>query len=450
MERKFSQFLHDWLRSKQRKPLVIRGARQVGKTWLVRHLAKTASVSLMEVNFERNPEYAKYFSSNNPERIFDDLSLALQRAMPHRESILFLDEIQAAPEVLAKLRWFAEEMPELPVIAAGSLLEFTLENFQHSMPVGRIRYGFVEPLGFFEYLQAHNQKALLDRLEEWSPGKSLSDATHEMATMWFERYAMVGGMPGVVAMDVAGESAEVCRGIQRDLVQTYREDFGKYSRNSNHRILDKVLQNTTASLGKKFVYSQVDPEVRHYQAKTALELLAMARLCDLIPHTAANGIPLAAESNDRIRKVALLDIGIAHALWNTPAGKRFPPVDDLAPQIRGGMIEQMTAQLLRIAQGEAKAFGQLFHWRREGGRTGEIDYIIESNTRIIPIEVKSGKAGTMKSLHQFMHEKSLNYAVRLDQSPPSQQTIQVKTTQGQPVSYHLQNLPHYLCERVAE
>ena len=450
MNRIFSAFLVTWLASERRKPLVVRGARQVGKTWLVRELARSSGRTLLEVNFDRNPEYARIFreEGSGPRRWLDDLALRTGVEAPAEGLILFLDEIQTAPEVLAKLRWFAEEMPELPVIAAGSLLEFALRDFEYSMPVGRVSFAFVEPMSFSEFLQAHGQKRLLQRLSEWTPSLPLGDAAHAMAMEFYDRYLMTGGMPEVVAADSAGAQASECRRLQSDLIQTYRNDFAKYSGRMEPRILDDVLRGVVDQLGNKFVYSLVGAGVKHQQAKHALDLLCMAQLCDSIPHAECNGVPLAGKINDRLRKAALLDIGLAHALWNTPAGNAFPRWTDVAPALRGGLAEQGVAQQLRAAIGEPTQRGQLFHWRRENGRVGEIDLVVECNGLIVPVETKSGAAGAMKSLHQFMHDKSLSLAVRVDRNPPTLQKMQVKTTLGDPVEYQLLNLPHYLACRI--
>ena len=301
MDRGFSRFLSEWLASRSRMPLVIRGARQVGKTWLVRELATREGRVLLEVNLERDPSLARHFAQPDPRQVFDDLTLTFNLRAAPRDAILFLDEIQAAPEVLARLRWFAEELPQLPVIAAGSLLEFALRDFAHSVPVGRLQYAHVEPLTFAEFLAAHAQTALLERLVRFVPGEPLAEAAHRQATSWYERFAMVGGMPAVVARDVAGPDAGQCRSLQRDLIQTYRDDFAKYSGRLEYRLLDPVLLAVTASLGNKLVYRRVGGGVSAGRAKRAVELLAMARLCQLIPHSSANGIPLAAEANERIR-----------------------------------------------------------------------------------------------------------------------------------------------------
>lgn len=445
MKRAVYGALQSWLGDDQRKPLILRGARQVGKTWLVRELARERGLALLEINFERDPLQARAFEAADPRRVFSDLALQSDHRAAPENSLLFIDEIQAAPEVLARLRWFAEEMPELPVVAAGSLLDFALADFAHSMPVGRVSYAYVEPLGFPEYLEAHGQEPLLEHLRGWQPGDEISPGVHDKAWEWFDRYQMVGGMPAVVAADVHGADAKTCRDLQRDLLHTYQDDFAKYAGRIDTRVLRQVLLRVVASLGGKFVYSSVGEGVKLDAARRSLEMLAAARLCKLIPHTASNGLPLAAEKNDRLRKATLLDVGLAHALWNTPALTHFPRWENLAPTIRGGLAEQIAAQQLHLVSGTFTREGQLFHWRREGGRSGEIDYLLELHGIILPVEVKSGAAGAMKSLHQFMHDKQLPLAIRLDRNPPSLQVMAVSTTQGQAVRYALLNLPHYLC-----
>lgn len=450
MIRKDLPALQRWLHSPDRIPLVLRGARQVGKTWLVRDLARSSSLQLLELNFERNPEYIRLFSTNSPHAIYDQVCLLLDKNIRPTQALLFLDEIQAAPEILAKLRWFAEEMPQLPVIAAGSLLEFALASMTHSMPVGRIRYGFLGPLDFLEYLQAHQQHTLLENWSVWSIGQPVPEVLHTKTLAWFDRYQMTGGMPAVVAAEINGADADACRQLQRDVIQTYRDDFTKYSKHLNPRTLNATLLAAVQDMGKKFTYSHVDPDISHRHAKQALTLLSQSRLCTLIPHTQAQGVPLAAQTNTRIQKVALLDVGLAHGLWNTPAARIHPNWNNLNPMIRGNLAEQIAAQQLLAATATFGHEGQLYHWRRENGRLGEIDFLIEIDGRIIPVEVKSGASGSMKSLHQFMHERHLPLAIRLDRNPPTLQVLQVKTTQGQDVGYTLLNLPHYLVWKLGE
>jgi hypothetical protein len=436
--------LDAWLADPGRRPLVLRGVRQVGKTWLVRDLAARSSRALVEINFERDPALKRHFAANDPQRILGELSLALGAEVTPARSLLFLDEIQSAPELLAKLRWFHEEMPELPVVAAGSLLEFALADAAFSMPVGRTSFLHVEPMGFAEYLEAHGREPLLNTIAAWKPGTELSPAAHEQATLWFHRHAMVGGMPAVVAADVAGAGPGAVRAMQRDLMASYRADFASYCGRMDRDILDSVLRSAARYLGSKFVAARVGEGVKQHQAKRALELLAMARLVHLVRHTAADGLPLGAEVKETFRKVVLADVGLVHALLGTPAAQAFPAWDALTPALRGQLAEQLAAQALRLLEDGAGDGAELYYWQREGGRPGEIDYLIQLEGRILPVELKAGASGSMKSLQQFLFDKRLDLAVRCDAHPPGVQDVAVKTTQGDRVKFRLLSLPVYL------
>jgi predicted AAA+ superfamily ATPase len=450
LDRTRTQELLTWLQARKRRPLIIRGARQVGKTWLIRDTAQRAARDLIELNFERDPGHARVFSSNDPKHVLGELSLLFNRDIAPGRSLLFLDEIQAAGSILGKLRWFAEELPQLPVIAAGSLLEFALADHSFSMPVGRVGFLHLEPMGFDEYLRAHGEARLLTALVEWQPGESLSPTAHTRALEWFHRYAMVGGMPAVVAADVAGESPRTCRELQRDLVATFRADFARYAGRMDRAVLDHVLEAVARSLGRKFVYAQAADGIKQHQAKRALELLAGSRLCHLVRYSAASGIPLGGDATDKFRKAILLDIGLFHALAGTPAADRFPAWSDLAPAVRGQLAEQLVGQALLLAGDPTGDGPRLFYWQREGGRPGEIDFLIQASGRIVPVELKSGASGAMKSLHQFMFDKKLRLAVRIDENPPSLATIDVSTTQGNPVRYQLLGVPIYLASRAID
>jgi uncharacterized protein len=450
MQRDAIESMLRWVSRSGRKPMVLRGARQVGKTWLVRETARRAGRELIEINFERTPLWARHFASNEPAKILAELSVALDRDIHAHSCLLFLDEVQAAPGILAKLRWFAELMPELPVVAAGSLLDFSLATESASVPVGRIEYLHVEPMSFAEFAQARGESRLLETLRQWSFRDEFSPAAHERASELLNEYIMVGGMPGVVAEYVANLKPQACRQMQQDLITSFRDDFAKYAARMDRRILDQTLLAVAAMLGRKFVYAAVGEGLKQHQAKQALELLAQARVCHIVPYTAANGLPLGAEVKQTFRKVILLDIGLMQALLGTPAGAVFPSWTALSDPIRAQICEQLGGQQLRVALSREGSQAPLFYWQREGGRPGEVDYLIQTGGRIVPVEFKSGSAGAMKSLHQFMFDKHLDLAVRVDSNPPSVQPMDVRTTQGDAARYQLLNVPHYLAWRIPE
>ncbi|MDD3925927.1 MAG: AAA family ATPase [bacterium] len=444
MNRTVSTFLDNWLISPSHKPLIMRGARQVGKTWLVRNLAKCHSRKLVELNLEKRPELAVHFASNDPRRIISDLEADLGVDIRLETSILFLDEIQAVPALLASLRWFWEELPELPVIAAGSLLDFTLREHDFSMPVGRITFCHVEPLSFFELLDASGNEKLHAALSAAGETGFLSLRLHQRSLELFSEYCMVGGMPEVVEEWIEHRNDDRRLQLQRDLVATYRDDFNKYKDRVPPDMLRRVMDAVPRQLGNRFVYSHVNVEASHRDIKRAIELLTLARVCHRVEHTAANGLPLGAESNPLLFKIIMADIGLS----SVQLGLSRLDFRDLAKTVwanKGGLAEQFVGQHLRCLF-QAWEDPCLFYWQQTGGRQGEIDYVLQQGRHILPVEVKAGSAGSMKSLHAFMQRKQLPLAVRLDANPPSVQDLDIRTTTGEQVRYRLLSLPLYMTE----
>jgi len=441
-----SSELNAWLQGSNRKPLVIRGARQVGKTWLVRDFAKHNNLRLIEINLEKFPNLADLFSENDPQEILKNIEATLAIKIAHESSCLFLDEIQAAPELLAKLRWFKEDMPEFPVISAGSLLEFALKKIRYSMPVGRITYFYLEPMSFFEFALASGNEALYQKMISAAPEKVPPQTLHAACMALYRQYCLVGGMPEAVQTWLNTQDIQACIKVQHDLLATYRDDFHKYGGEIDARLLNRILLSVAEQLGSKFVYSMVDSGVQTTFIKRLLTLLSQARVCSKVAHTSGNGLPLGAESNEKFFKTLMVDIGLVSTMLGlSPAGQSKSDIMFFAN--KGGLAEQFVGQQLRAAQAPVMD-PQLYYWQRTGGRQGEIDYIIQHGSHIIPVEVKSGAAGAMKSLHQFMAEKHLAFAVRFNANPPAIEDITVKTTLGQPVSYRLLSLPLYLAGQI--
>lgn len=441
-----SKELDSWLKGPDRKPLVMRGARQVGKTWLVRDFANRHGLELIELNLEKYPYYADLFSHNSPHETLKNIEAELALKILPGSSSLFLDEIQAAPELFSKLRWFREDMPEFPVIAAGSLLEFALGKADYSMPVGRIAYFYLEPLSFFEFALALGNEALYEKMISATPQEPLPHPLHVRCMELYRQYCLVGGMPEAVQKWLDGRDVQTCIKIQHDLLATFRDDFHKYGGEIDARLLHRILLSVARRLGNKFVYSRVDPDVKISLIKKALLLLSRAKVCSRVAHTSGNGLLLGAESNDKFFKTLMVDVGLISAQLGL-SSVNPTDLDSMLLSNRGGLAEQFVGQQLRAAQTPAMD-PQLFYWQRTGGRQGEIDYILQHGNHIIPVEVKSGAAGSMKSLHQFMADKNLKMAVRLDANPPSVEEMSVKTTQGHSVKYRLLSLPLYLAGNV--
>ncbi|MFI5342874.1 MAG: ATP-binding protein [Chlamydiales bacterium] len=432
-----------WISSDHRKPLVIRGARQVGKTWIVRHFVKSLGKKLIEINLEKHPKLASIFSSNEPHSVIQKLRGAFEMSIDPTECVLFIDEIQEAPELFSKLRWFAEDMPELPVIAAGSLLEFVLGKQAFSIPVGRVSYMYLEPLSFEEFLLAQEKHELVNQLKEFSWDIGVSEFTHEKLIHFFKEYLIVGGMPAAVVSWISRHSFSDVSQVHNDIMHTYRDDFGKYSGRIPSSRLNEVVSAIPKNLGKKFVYSKVNREVRIPIIKEALELLCQARLCHQVMASSANGVPLGAELLDHYLKIILLDVGLSSADLGLSL-EELESIDELDLINKGGLAEQVVGQLLRTI----RPFYQepvLYYWLNiEKNGSAEIDYVIQHGSKLVPIEVKAGSTGTLKSLHRFMYLKKLSLAVRINSASPQLMEMHVKDTLGNKVHYQLLSIPFYL------
>jgi len=443
MQRHRALFLENWLESTDRKPLVIRGARQVGKTWLVRYLAKSKKKKLIEINFEKRPELSSLFTSNDPKEIILNLNGAFNEMIDPKNCLLFLDEIQAAPELLAKLRWFHEDLPELPCIAAGSLLEFVLADHTFSMPVGRISYLHLEPLTFEEFLLACQQQGLYEYLRTYQMGKEIPEAIHQSLMTAFKEYIIVGGMPAAVSSWVEKRSLQSVNQIHHELIATYRDDFAKYRGRIPLERLEEILHAVPRHLSHKFMYSKVNPLVQIPSIKSSLELLCKARLCHRVLGCAANGIPLEAELQAKFLKVIFLDVGLCAASLGLTLDE-VQKIDEIDLINSGGVAEQVAGQGLRTIF-PSYVEPSLYYWHREEqGSSSEIDYVFQHHNHVIPIEVKSGARGSLKSLHIFMGLKGGKWAVRINSAMPQIQSIEVVDSLGSEVNYQLLSIPFYL------
>lgn len=443
MKRDRTSFLVNWLNSSTRKPLVIRGARQVGKTWLIRDLANLQERQLIELNFEKRPDLKSLFSSNDPKEILVNIAASMGSRIEPLKTILFLDEIQAAPHLLEKLRWFAEDMPELPVVAAGSLLDFTLDKHEFSMPVGRIDYLYLEPLSFDEFLDAMKENELRSYLQNYDWNFNIPEAIHSQLMKIIKEYLVIGGMPAAVSAWAAEKAPDTVNQIHYDLLTTYRDDFAKYSGRLSIDRLEDVMTAIPRQLGKKFVYKEVNSEVSTAPLKQALELLSKARICHRIVATSANGLPLGAEADEKFSKVIMLDCGLCGVSLGLSL-HQLRAVSELSLINSGGMAEQLVGQLLRTIS-PVYISPSIYYWQRgKKGSEAKIDYIIEHENQVIPIEVKAGTTGTLKSLHQFMKEKKKTMAVRINSDIPRLSPIRLKDSLGFPIEYNLLSLPFYL------
>ena len=441
-------YLNEWIARAHRKPLVIRGARQVGKSTLVRLFAKEQQLDLIELDFEQKPENADLFNSKDPTIILALLSVKLGKDIDPKRTLLFLDEIQKTPSIIACLRYFYEQMPTLPVICAGSLLDLALADINFSIPVGRIDYLYLGPMSFQAFLLALGKKQLLDFIKNYKLSDILPLSLHQSLLDLLKIYYIVGGLPESVARYVATSSFIESERTKQALLQAYQEDFSKYASRSRQQHMRLLFHKIPRMLGEKFKYSNVSREEKSTTIKEALDSLSLARIITQVNHTDANGLPLGAEVNEKYFKIYFLDVGLGSSVLDLNI-LSFPIDQDLVLVNSGKISEQFIAQhLLHFRSlNESPA---LYYWHREvRSASAEIDFVVAFGGKVIPIEVKAGTSGSLKSLHYFLRDKDLNWGVRFCSQRPSVSSEQVTLSTGECRSYQLLSLPLYLVEELA-
>lgn len=443
MKRDALKDLSDWSDRDNRKPLVIRGARQVGKTWLVRTFAQSRFDSLVEVNFDLNPEKADLFASRNVEQIVRLLEVDLDADILPGKTLLFLDEIQSAPMVIPLLRYFYEKMPELHVVAAGSLLEFVLSEHAFSMPVGRIEYLFMGPMNFSEFLAANGKEKLCGFLADYRLNDPLPQSLHESLLDLLKVYCTVGGMPAAVQAYARSGDVRLASREQSSILQTYRDDFSKYGDRINARLLGTVFGAIPRLVGQKLKYVNIDRNERAKPLADCVDMLEMARVVYCVMHSAGNGIPLGAERNTKDRKPLFLDVGLLCCALGLKATD-LHLAEDLILVNSGAVAEQFAGQHLLYA-GESYAEPELYYWNREQrSSSSEIDYLLAHGPRVFPVDIKAGKAGSLKSLHVFAAEKGIARAARFNTDVPSRCMVSSSVASKPSQRFELISLPLYM------
>ena len=451
MFRKLDKKLEEWARRPVRHPLVLRGARQVGKTYLVRELAKRKFHHYLELNFEQDETLSSLFASKKPEVICELLSVKFSQDIVDGETLIFLDELQGADVcVLESLRYFYEQRPSLHVIAAGSLLEFLLDGAERArtkqdfpMPVGRIEYMYVPPLDFEEFLEAIGKRGLVNWMERYVPGDDVPSSIHGDLMDSLRTYLVVGGMPAAVAAYVRGGAREAER-EQQMLVATYHDDFPKYSRRVRPELLQKTFMALPSMLGRKLVYTHLSEGEKSKDLSAAFNLLRLARVVAKVRHSPSNGIPLAYGADDRNFKPLFLDTGLACRALGLKLVD-FLDAGNALLENRGGICEQFVGQHLLFA-GEPYEEPAAYCWiREEPSSTAEVDYVVSCGSVVVPVEVKSGASGRMKGLQLFLNEKGRDFAVRFNADVPSYlPDAAAKDPKGRECRYSLLSLPLYM------
>ena len=418
MKRTIDKHLLEWKEAQDHIPLLVRGARQVGKSYAVEAFGRQNFSNVVVANFEEKPYLATCFQTLEIPSIIGKLSsLAGQEIIPGK-TLLFLDEIQSCIPALKALRYFREKLEALHVIAAGSFLEFVLEDEPDiSFPVGRVQFINMKPLSFQEYLQAIGQGSLNEILASVTMENPLQEALHQHLLGFVRDFFFVGGMPKVVQKFSESRSYLECQRLQASILDFYRLDLAKYAKKTQFKNLDTLFRRLPQMIGQHFKYSHIDPEsanpARDY--KLALHKLELARIIHLVYASEAHGAPLPAKMDGKKFKAFFLDIGLLQYAVEVDPTDKFTELVDIH---RGKLAEQFVAQEL-LAYIDPYLERHLFFWERQKPATAEVDFLMNIGGSIAPIEVKAGKTGTLKSLKQFLIENPSLVGTRISEAPLS-------------------------------
>ena len=317
------------------------------------------------------------------------------------------------------MRYFKEQMPELHVIAAGSLLEFALYRENISMPVGRVECIYMKPCSFDEFLANSGNQALLEALLNATVEAPLAEAVHHHLLRLFKEYMVIGGMPEAMQAYINTQDFSVVQRIQNSILQTYREDFGKYANLSQHKYLQAVYDKVPAAVGTQISYQKIDAEFRSRELKNAIELLEHASVVRRVFASAASGLPLSATVQEKKFKLLFLDIGLVHRKTGLSATTFLD--EDIMKINSGALVEQTVGQEI-LAYEDIFSVPELYFWARDQKSShAEVDYVLNVDGRIVPVEVKAGATGHLKSLHLLLKERDLPLGIKISSSPLSRE-----------------------------
>jgi len=429
-----------WKDRKNRKTLILRGARQVGKTTLVKSFAKQYYKNYIFLNLEKEEEKILFEQGTDINMVVNTIFLSKNTntdLLP--KTLLFIDEIQESPKAIQLLRYFYEEVPNLHVIAAGSLLEFALKDVK-SFPVGRVTYLYLHPFSFQEYLEAME----LDQLTEQLHQIPINKVAHNILLKRFNEYTIIGGMPEIISTFKETQSVAALSIVYESIWETYRDDLEKYAKNDTERKVLKHLINTAAfHIDQRIKFQHFgNSNYKSREVSEAFYNLDLAKVIRLIYPTTGLTPPIMPDIKKSPR-LQFLDTGLLNHILEIQA--QLLPLNDLSNGFKGAIIPHIMTQEL-IALKHIRKSKPMFWVREKAQSSAEVDLLFPFRDKIIPIEIKSGKTGKLKSLHQFVQRANHPYAVRIYGG--AFEIHEAKTPSG--TAYLLMNLPYYLISKIEE
>lgn len=443
MKRLAEKYLEEWSQKGDRKPLVIRGARQVGKSTLVRNFAKNRGLELFELNIERERLASMNDENLIIQNLIEEIEYRFKKSIG-KNTLIFFDEIQSDPRLILMLRYFYEERPDILVVAAGSLLEIVLKRDEISFPVGRVEFYYLAPMSFSEFLMAIEEEGLAENI---LTGK-VKSFMHNELIKYLKLYFYIGGMPKAILVYLDTKSLHSVRLCQEEILETYRNDFPKYAKRIDYARIDRVFINSTLQLGQKVNYQNLDRDSKAREIKKCIELLVDAMILLPAYHAECSGLPVRATVDESVYKLYFLDIGMLNAV--TKLDWEVLQKDFEGNFITKGLLaEQFIAQHLNGFYGK-HIRPELFYWLRDRSKEkAEVDFVIQHSGQIIPIEVKSDQGARLKSLLYFAREKKCSRAVLFNSSFSSKNIIETllkNKTEAHKVKVEIESFPLYLIE----
>ena len=437
IERKILKDFRFWLHKENRKPLILRGARQVGKTTAVNQFAVEFK-QYIYLNLELKTDREVFERDDSFEKLLRAIFLIKNGDLKEESTLIFIDEIQNSAKAVQYLRYFYEEAPQIPVICAGSLLEVFLEKFEISFPVGRVDYLYLYPVDFEEYLGCLDNEALVDAYSEIP----LPEYAHSMLLEQFHEYCLVGGMPEICEEYVRSKDISGLSDLYEGLLTSYIDDAAKYAPGSSmYQTIRHAIDSAPGETGKRIRFQGFgNSSYRSREMGEALRTLERAMLLYLIYPVTGRQLPSLPDQKKSPR-LQFIDIG----LMNYHAGimSHYLGITDLNSLYAGRLAEQVVGQEM-LAGNLSNNKKPQFWVREKSGSSSEIDFVVPYKSELIPVEVKSGKAGTLRSLHVFMNDVSHTTAIRLYAGKMRRNAIE--TSEGK--SYSLLNLPYYLAGKI--
>ncbi len=442
LKREIDKYLLSWKDKKNRKPLVIRGARQVGKTFSALTFAKKHFKNIVHINLEKS-EHLKYFK--NPislEEFKKIIEINFKTTINPGKTLIFIDEIQNSHSLIKLLRFFYEEWPKIHVIATGSLLEVIIKKQGFSMPVGRVEYLYLHPLNFFEYLDAKKEKKLLEFLKNIQLGEKIPLAIHQRTMDIFHEYTMVGGMPEIIKLFLQGETMDELKTTYSSIFKSYCEDVYKYSSTVNAKYLKYSIERLPLFAGNAITYEKFgEMKNKSRETKNSFDTLQDAMIIYQVKATKSTELPIIPQ-NKRPKKMIFLDVGLVNHQMGIL--EKYLEIKNLNDFYRGRIAEQIVGQNILSLFSHSPA--KLFYWAKEKPKgNAEIDFCLNKNGVLLGIEVKSGKTGRLRSLHQFAQNVKNKQIMRIYNGEFKKEKIKIKNIENELIS-----IPFYLTPRIKE